>query len=388
MAKEFQDFTDLIGTFGKWQKILIGIFAWSVIISALNNLNWPFLAYKVDYWCARTPKYKNLSVEEWKNISAPLEIRNGRTTKSRCEVYGKNFSKIPCRSWEYDHTQYKSSFIDKWNLVCESSWLSSLAGSSFFVGFLVSAIVSGQISDRYGRRPMIIWSLVLHITFRILCSFSPYYWMFTLSRFFLSAGITACNLTLYVYVIEVVGPSYREKVIENRCFFYSMGTFLVTGNGSLYKNKLNRNQPTPLLMLLVIMVDAYALSLNTHITGGNIFLLFVLFSLLQFCISGVMNIILPRFGRRRILIFGYLSVSITSLLITAVPDDLIWLRVAFLVLCRFCIYFDTCTIYGYTSELYPTVVRNVGIGSCSTFARIGAIAAPFMKDLVKVHTHL
>ncbi|XP_023237729.1 organic cation transporter-like protein [Centruroides sculpturatus] len=205
-AKEFQDFTDLIGPFGKWQKILIGIMAWSLIVSALNNLNWPFLAYKVDYWCARTPKYMNVSVEDWKNISLPLEIRNGRKTHSRCEVYdiddakyGKNFSKIPCRSWEYDHSQYKNSVIEKWNLVCESSWLSSLAGSSYFVGFFVSGILSGQISDRYGRRPVIISGLVLHITFGILCSFSPYYWLFTVSRFFLSAGITFFHLTFYVY---------------------------------------------------------------------------------------------------------------------------------------------------------------------------------------------
>ncbi|XP_067125232.1 organic cation transporter protein-like [Centruroides vittatus] len=473
MAKEFQDFTDLIGAFGKWQKILFGMLAWSVIVSALNNLNWPFLAYKVDYWCARTPKYMNLSVEEWKNISAPLESRNGRTTHSRCEVYdiddaeyGKNFSKIPCRSWEYDRSQYKNSVIEKWNLVCESSWLSSLAGSSYFVGFFVSGILSGQISDRYGRRPVIISGLVLHTTFGILCSFSPYYWMFTISRFFLSAGITCFHLTFYVYVMEVVGPTHREKGMVTLCFCFGIGLLILPGLSwflddwtyiqlcctlpsivlltfisfipqsprwllthgrlrtaeevirnimkmnkrhaedlteiieelywkiktnekkrkmdflHLFRNKELRKITFILYILwLVIMFDIYVLSLNADITGGNIFLLFVLFSLLQFCISGVMNIILPRFGRRRILMFGYLSVGITSLLVTAVPNDLIWLRIVFVVLSRCCMSLVINTVYGFTSELYPTVVRNVGIGSCSTVARIGAIAAPFMKDL-------
>ncbi|XP_023219719.1 organic cation transporter protein-like [Centruroides sculpturatus] len=446
---------------------------WSCIGPALNNLNWPFLAYKVDYWCARTPKYINLSVEEWKNISAPLDFKNGRTTHSRCEVYDiddteykKNFSKIPCRSWEYDRSQYKNSVIEKWNLVCESSWLSSLAGSSYFVGFFVSGIVSGQISDRYGRRPVIIWSVVLHITFGTLCSFSPYYWMFTLSRFFLSAGNTACSLTFYVYVMEVVGPSYREKVMVIQSFFYTTGTLLLTGvswflkdwtyiqlcgilpsiiilllisyipesprwllthgrlrkaedviRNIMKKNKRHTDDLSEIIeelywkirtdenkrkmnflhlirnkqlrkitflmyiLWLVIIFDLYALSLNADITGGNIFLFFVLFSSLQYCVSGVLTIILPRFGRRRILMFGHLLVGITSLLTTAVSDDLIWLRIVFVVLSRCFTTIAINTIYGYTLELYPTVVRNVGIGSCSTFARIGSIAAPFMKDL-------
>ncbi|XP_067122694.1 organic cation transporter protein-like [Centruroides vittatus] len=472
-TKEFQDFTGLIGTFGKWQKILFGMLAWSIIVSSLNNLNWPFLAYKVDYWCARTPKYMNLSVEEWKNISAPLESRNGRTTHSRCEVYdiddaeyGKNFSKIPCRSWEYDHSQYKNSVIEKWNLVCESSWLSSLAGSSYFVGFLVSAIVSGQLSDRYGRRPVIISGLVLHITFGIIFSFSPYYWMFAISRFFVSAGITAYSLTFYVYVLEVVGPAHREKSMVIVCFSLIFGLLIIPGiswflnnwtyiqlcctlpsilllifisftpesprwlltNGRLrkaeevirkimIKNKRYTDDLTEIIeelywkiktneekrkinflhlirnkelrkitfmlyiLWLVIVFDYYALSLNADITGGNIFLLFVLFASLQFCVFGVLNIVLPRFGRRRILMFGYFSAGITSILVSAVPNDLIWLRIVFVVLSRGCMSLAINIIYGFTSELYPTVVRNVGIGSCSTFARIGAIAAPFMKDL-------
>lgn len=37
--------------------------------------------------------------------------------------------------------------------------------------------------------------------------------------------------------------------------------------------------------------------------------------------------------------------------------------------------------YVYTPEVYPTALRSVGVGGCSTLARLGAMATPYVAQV-------
>lgn len=93
---------------------------------------------------------------------------------------------------------------------------------------------------------------------------------------------------------------------------------------------------------------------------------------------------MKRFGRKATLIGSNTLCGVCMLMIAIWPVHQVPL--ASIALIGMSISFPT--VYLYAGELFPTVVRNVGIGTASMIARVGSMVAPFVIALKTTNHHI
>jgi OCT family organic cation transporter-like MFS transporter 4/5 len=121
-------------------------------------------------------------------------------------------------------------------------------------------------------------------------------------------------------------------------------------------------------------------SLGTLVPGDR-YINFLVAGIIEFPAYALCLVILYYLGRRGPLSFMFFLSGISLFLMLAMTSPGAVLGMASLgkfgAICAFAI------IYVHAAELFPTVLRNTGIGSSSAFARIGSMLAPIIgRELV------
>ncbi|XP_023226067.1 solute carrier family 22 member 5-like isoform X1 [Centruroides sculpturatus] len=231
--EENSDVTDIIGYWGKWQLLYFAILLFLSFPAGWFNFSRIFMAPNIDYWCAKPAEFVNMTTEEWKNFSIPLELIESKQVYSKCEMYslssGKNRTRISCTSWEYDHSFYTSTITEKWDLVCDRAWIASFAQLMYFVGFLISVFIGGQLSDKFGRKPMFYLTSAWTFIFSMISIFTSSVWLFVACRFLLALGRPNTTQIIYVHATEIVRKEYRIAVGLTCKLGYIIGQFVLPG---------------------------------------------------------------------------------------------------------------------------------------------------------------
>ncbi|KAK0180095.1 hypothetical protein PV327_005772 [Microctonus hyperodae] len=115
--------------------------------------------------------------------------------------------------------------------------------------------------------------------------------------------------------------------------------------------------------------------------GGNIFV--------NVAVSGVTQIpgnfvawwAMNKLGRKITLIISNITAGISALLLITTPQNAEWLRLIFACFGIVGMSVSFTTVYLFSGELFPTVVRNIGVGTSSMCARLGSMVAPFVVSL-------
>ncbi|GFT10802.1 organic cation transporter protein [Nephila pilipes] len=452
------DMFEAIGSFGPWQRRVFFIFFYINIVGIWQNLAITFFAPNMDFRCVEPAIQKDNET-------------NGTLYNNFCEVpLSEANDSTPCTKWEYDTSYFSQTIVSEWDLVCSREWLVSLAKSIYMVGFLISVIFFGQLSDSVGRFTAVAISYIITVVSMLLALLSTSFTMFLILRFLQAFGRTGLTTVGFVLVMELVGPQHRTETgiaiqigwaigfsslaavawLFRHWFWFQVALsvpilplafayrivpesprwLLMKGkttelekmlrnaakiNGREIKGDLKdilmvddkaeeEKQKTRTLfdvlkmpkmrnrtfnMIYLWMVNSfmyYGLSFNTNDLAGNPYLNFFVAGALEFPSYALLFWGIKKWGRRPTLIALMFVGGAACVAIVPVPEDLPWLSTSFAMAGKFCVTGSFGLLYLYTSELFPTVVRNVTLGSCSMCARIGSILAPFVRELGKA-TH-
>ena len=128
----------------------------------------------------------------------------------------------------------------------------------------------------------------------------------------------------------------------------------------------------------------YGLSLSATDLGGNPYFNFFLSAAVEIP-AYLFNLAVlnrPSFGRR-VTLAGCLFLTGAALVITIfVPKEQTALLITLSMIGKLAITASYGVVYIFSAELYPTEVRNVGMGGSSMCARIGGMLCPYVNMLI------
>ncbi|XP_067675030.1 organic cation transporter protein-like isoform X2 [Haliotis asinina] len=135
----------------------------------------------------------------------------------------------------------------------------------------------------------------------------------------------------------------------------------------------------------VVAVVFYGLVHNIGTLVGDIFLNFTIGNVMETASYVFVLLLLDRVGRKLLhcgsMFMGGIACICVIFPVTYGGQEHEWITVTLSMVGRFAISGAFAIVYVFAAELFPTVVRNSGIGVSSLSGRIGLIIAPYIAEL-------
>ncbi|XP_071360654.1 solute carrier family 22 member 7-like isoform X2 [Trachinotus anak] len=482
---KFDNVLSEINGFGKFQIKLVLIQFLSRITLPCHFLLNNFMAAVPAHRCNISALddgdiFRNLTLEQKLAVSIPAE-QDGAL--SSCQMFsqlhyqhlsGSNRSEdtftVQCQNgWVYDNSTFKSTLATEWDLVCSRKGMNRATASVFFIGVMFGAPLFGFLSDRFGRRPLLLVSYLSSMTFAVLSAFSTSYIMFVILRFFTGmslAGISIISIVLNVEWFSIEHRTFSGVIIS---LDWTLGNLILCGIAYCVNEwrmlilavtsplilaviawrwlpesarwlmahgkadaahryimqcaKMNNRATcmatitprtllesadtetgekkytfadlfrTPNIRKLAICSGIvwygvaftyYGISLNIAGFGLNPYLTQLVFASIEMPMKIGVYFFLEKVGRRPGMIGTMLFTGLCLLINIFVSEDKWVIRTVVAVLGKALSEASFTIVFLFTTELYPTVVRQNGVGYTSFLARLGVSISPLIVLLEDV----
>lgn len=472
----FEEILDDVGGFSKFQFLVLHLLCLPRVILPLHFLLHNFISATPPHHCSLSGVLTASSADrETLALRVPREADG---SLSSCRVFTAQTddgranhtnvtTTVPCQDgWVYDRSQFSSTTATQWDLVCDSKKLNHGLATFFFIGVTIGAIVFGQLSDKFGRRSMILVSFVASAVFGTISAFSVSYVMFAVTRTLCGVALTGMSITTLALSIEWTDVKHRTFTGTIISMAWSVGNMLLAllayfirdwrylmlvvtspclaaiiswwwipesarwllANGKVeeakkylvqcakmngkygYTSKLDteilrkvtvsevasKNHSyldlyrTPKLRKIAICSGIfwfavaftyYGISFKITGFGLNMYLTHFVYGAVEIPAKVGTYFVLDHIGRRNGQAWSLILTGTMIGLNTAIPTDYGLIRTCVAVVGKGFSEAAFTTAFLYTAELYPTVLRQCGLGYTSFIGRLGGSLAPMVMLL-------
>ncbi|XP_025769456.1 solute carrier family 22 member 14 [Puma concolor] len=391
---KFAHVLDAVGEFGTFQRRL-------VVLTFIPNILWAFLiSADVFVLTAQKPYCNtswilavgpNLTEAEQMNLTLPREPNGSFQT---CLMYlpvawdldsiiqfGLNHTESCQDGWIYPDTK-KRSLVNEFDLVCGKEQNSESMQTMFTAGVLTGSLIFGLMSDKLGRYPTILMSLLGLIIFGFGTAFVNTFHQYLFFRFGVSQALVGYTISSVSLATEWLVAEHRSHAIILEHCFFSVGVMFLTG--------LANSLPHWRLLFLVGGAPVFPLIFYIWFTVSYSYFT-LCFKLKDFAmnihfrqvIPGIMEVparlccifLLEQIGRKWSLVVSLFQGTLMCLLILILPPELKSIMVLMVALGEFSLAASVTVFFIYTAELLPTVLRATGLGLVSLAWAAGAISS-------------
>ncbi|XP_076038628.1 solute carrier family 22 member 3-like isoform X2 [Oratosquilla oratoria] len=246
----FEEVLSLAGTNSFWNHGFACLLFIGTIAPTVMGLSYQFLGTTPEYWChIQELCDANWTSQEIIDFAIPRKVDGNL---DGCLRWNYNYTlaatlgyeaakenlafvandtahgAMSCAARDFNLTQYSSTLVTEYDLVCDRRALYTTTISVFQAGALVASFLVGYVTDRIGKRPTVLICYAFIAFSGVAATFSSSVEMYIVCQFFLSIFRMVVALAEYVLILELSSSKLRTYL---SCMFnipFAIGQMLIS----------------------------------------------------------------------------------------------------------------------------------------------------------------